>query len=260
MNILCCFKIVNDFDLIMERDWDAAGDGGVDLSYSKKLINCYDEAGLAAALRIKADAESHGDHASITAVTLGNGSFEGFFKNLFALGVERIIQIKAENLSPFAPKKTAEILFEATKDSRFDLIICGKQSADGANGLVPYLLAKLFSLPCIGSVRELSLENGAITALCDFGEGQCKKTVRAPAVFALGDSTKPYLPLATLKRKLAAANMSAEIIELSKDLQNPNPPPILRREKSQRHCVFIEGETCAEQAKKLLQLHPEVRP
>ncbi|MEG0941656.1 MAG: hypothetical protein RSE64_07130 [Oscillospiraceae bacterium] len=259
MNILCCFKIVNDLDLIMERDWDAAGSAGLDLSYAKKIINCFDEAGLETALRIKESAEKSGEAVSITAVTIGNGNFDGFFKNLFAVGIDKIIQIKSDTASPFNPKKTAEILCKAALDSDFNLIICGKQSADGASGMTPYLLARELSIPCISNVTELKYENGAIRALCDTGAGSCKKTVHIPALYTIGNSANPYLRMATLKRKLAVSKMSAEILELSEKPEEAAEPIELSRQKSTRKCVFIEGKTCAEMAKKLLADHPEVR-
>ena len=91
MNILCCFKLVNDLDLVMETDWQAASVSGVDLSYSKRIINCYDEAGLETALRIKDCAERCGEDVFISAVTVGDGNYDAFFKNLFAVGIGRIL-------------------------------------------------------------------------------------------------------------------------------------------------------------------------
>lgn len=262
MNILCCFKIVNDFDLVMEQDWLAASEGTPDLSYVKRVINCFDEAGLETALRIKDSAEKQGEAVFITAVTIGDGNYEAFFKNLFAAGVDRILQVRAHAASPFAPDGISSLLCEAAKRCDYDAVITGIQSADGANGLTPYLLAQKLAIPCIGHVTELQyLGNGLLRASSETGRGLRRATVGTRALYAVGNSVNPYLRMATLKRKLAVSQMSAEIIE-PEALPELNARDAglyaLSRAKKTRRCVFLAGETCEELAEKLLNDFPEV--
>ena len=262
MNILCCFKLVNDLDLVMEKDWQAASASGIDLSYVKRIINCYDEAGLETALRIKDCAESRGEEAFITAITVGDGNYDAFFKNLFAVGIGRILQVKMATGTPFAPNKISSVLFEAAKRCSYDAVITGIQSADGSNGLTPYLLAKKLEIPCIGNVNELQYSAGALRASCDTGHGLRRVTVNTCALYAIGNSATPYLRMATLKQKLAVSKMSAEVIELSEQTEygvEDSALCNLSREKKNRHCVFIQGESCEEKAKNLLTAYPEVR-
>jgi len=262
MNILCCFKLVNDLDLVMEKDWMAAGAAPVDMSYTKIVINCYDEAGLETALRIKDSAESLGERVSITAVTVGGGNFEAFFKNLFAVGIDRILQVKAPNDSPFTPDRISSIICEAAKLCKYDAVITGIQSADGSNGLTPYLLAEKLGIPCIDNVIELQYVNGALRASCDTGHGLRRATVGTCALYTIGNSANPYLRMATLKQKLSVSKMSAEIIERPELWESGGRDSALcalSREKKARHCVFIQGETCEEKAAALLEAYPEVR-
>lgn len=261
MNILCCFKLVNDLDLVMEKDWLSASTAAVDLSYVKKIINCYDEAGLETALRIKDVAEKQGEKVFITAITFGEGNYETFFKNLFAVGIDRIIQVNETSFPPFAPNKTASIICEAVKRCEYDAVITGMQSADGSNGLTPYLLAKKLEIPCISNVTELQYTSGALRASSDTGHGLRRATVSACALFAIGNSVNPYLRMATLKRKLAVSQMTAEIFELadiSESIGKYARLCDLSREKNERHCVFVQGESCEKKAENFLKAYPEV--
>lgn len=262
MNILCCFKLVNDLDLVTEKDWMTLSTSAIDLSYTKRIINCFDEAGLEAALRIKERAESFGEDVFITAITVGDGNYEAFFKNLFAVGIARILQVKMAADPPFAPDKISSILCEAVKRCDFDAVITGIASADGANGLTPYLLAKKLGIPCISNVTDLQYTNGALRVSCDTGRDLLRATVGTCALYAVGNSAHPYLRMATLKQKLAVSKMSVEVIEpseLSESDGNDAALCTLSREKKDRHCVFIQGETCEEKAKNLLAAYPEVR-
>ena len=262
MNILCCFKLVNDLDLVMEKDWMAADVSGIDLSYAKRIISCFDEAGLETALRIKDCAENLGEDVFITAITVGDGNYDAFFKNLFAVGIGRILQVKTLAASPFTPNKIASILCDAAKLCDFDAVITGIQSADGSNGLTPYFLSQKLGIPCISNVTELQYAGGVLRATCDNGRGIRRATVNTRALYAVGNSTNPYLRMATLKQKLAASKLSAEIIEPPQLLEgrgNDCELSQLSREKKDRHCVFIQGETCEELAKSLLAAYPEVK-
>lgn len=261
MNILCCFKIVNDLDLIMEKDWMTASASAVDLSYAKKIINCYDEAGLETAIRIKEHAQSFGEDVFITAITVGDGNFDAFFKNLFAVGIDRILQVKVSDNMSFTPDKVSSILCEAAKFCRYDAVITGISSADGSNGLTPYLLAKKLGIPCIGNVTEIQYTGGVLRAFCDTGRGLRRATVNVPALYAIGNSVNPYLRMATLKQKLAVSKLSAEVIELPVHLEHDNQDAVLfslKYEKSERHCVFIRGGGCQEMARNLIAAYPEV--
>ena len=261
MNILCCFKIVSDLDLVMERDWSSADKSGVDLSYVKKIISCFDEAGLETALRLKDIVEKQGETVHITAITVGSGKYDSFFKNLFAVGVEKIIQGTLPADMFFSPDRLSAYLSELAGGTKYDLVITGTQSADGANGLTPYYLANRLGVPCINNVSELQYTDGKLKATCDTENGVRRCTVKAPALFAIGNSVNPYLRMATLKQKLAVSTLSAEFHELSETsfIGNRDAELLsLSREKKERRCVFVEGETCEAKAAKLLEVYPEV--
>lgn len=262
MNILCCFKIVADYDKVVQRDWDTAQIPGPDLSYVGRIISCYDEAGLESALRIKDAAEKSGDTVSLSAVTLGNGSYDYFFRSLFALGFERIVQISLPEPVTFTPERVSSAICEVFEGQQFDAVICGVQSADGCGGTSPYLLAKKLAMPCIPNVIEIGYQKDSLRIRRETVSGESSATVSRPAVYAIGNSVNPFLRMATVKKRMAAAQCQPEIIEAADLGECENEPVVLQgfaHSKAGRGCVFVEGESCAQKAENLLKLCPEVK-
>lgn len=262
MELLCCFKIVADLDKVVARDWDSAPIPGPDISYVRKVISCYDEAGLETALRIKDSAEKSGNSVSLTAVTLGYGSYDYFFRSLFALGFQRIVQIRLPEPVVFAAERVSSAICQVFADRHFDAVICGVQSADSSGGTTPYLLAKKIGIPCIPNVIDMSYQNGALHISRETAHGESAATIKTAAVFAIGNSTSPYLRMATVKKRLAASAMCPEIVEAAALAPSCSEGLELlgfSKKKGNRSCVFVEGDTCMEKAENFLKLCPEVR-
>ncbi len=258
MNILCCFKISPDYDKVVSADWCAAKPPAPDTSYVPKELGCYDEAALEMALRLKDEAERAGVSVTVTAVTVGEGQCDHFARGLFALGVGRVVQLRLPQALDFQPGTVSEAIAEAFSDLRFDAVFCGAQSSEGG-GMTPYLLAKKFEMPCLPNVTELHYHQNGLRVTRETFNGESEVTVTAPAVYAVFNSRHPFLRMATVKKRLAVADMGAEIMEFSASV--PERFALLRfsYDAGGRPCVFVEGESCMEKAEKLLQLCPEVR-
>ena len=252
MNILCCFKIVNDLDAVIEQDWLNADRDGVDVSYAKRVVSCYDEGALECALRVKDEAGNAGVNVRITAVTVGNGDYEVFFKNMFAVGIDRITQISTDEELPFSPERTAERIAKYVSDDSYDAVLTGMQSADGANGTTPYLLADMLGMPCINHVTTLHFTPRGLCVSFDTGWSRRSGTVSVPALFAVGNSECPYLRIATLREKLGVSSMAAQMVADSDgSVCGRREPCSLTREKRSRNCVILDGEDAGEKAGKL---------
>ncbi len=262
MELLCCFKIVPDYEKVVSRDWLSAPLTGPDVSYVPRIISCFDEAGLEAALRLKDSAEKCGVSAAITAITVGSGSYDYFFRSLFAAGVQHIIQVPIAEPSAFSPGEIAEAICSNLPQKTFDAIICGARSADSCLGAVPYLLAKRLGLPCLPNVLELGCHQQGISALWELERGTCSAVVSTPAVYAVGNSPHPYLRMATVKKRLAAANLSPLVAQPFCPCRSGEEPFELLKlspRRSSRSCIFIEGDDCLQKAQELLKLCPEVK-
>ena len=245
MKLLVCFKIVRDFDSVMAKDWEKAGTAAFDLSYAMKQISCYDEAALETALRIKdADQET-----VVEAITIGNEDYDFFYRNLFAVGIDRIIQLRCEEDLTFRPHKVAERISSYARD--YDLILTGTKDSMGENGRVYTCLSSLLSYPCLGSVSSVRKdENGLVVTYHSQGR---RKTVllHDKAVLAIGDSINPYLRMATLREKLKAKNRKAEIFDVNTEGEDDYVIETLYQERKDRHCRFIEGKDTETKMKEL---------
>lgn len=260
MEILCCFKIAPELDKVLLSDWVDVSPSGPKLDYVPRAIGCYDEAGLETALHIRDAAEKLGETVNITCVTLGGGDYGYFFRWLFALEVNRIVQIKTERDLTFSPRAVAEAVCGVFSDRRFDAVICGVQSADGNNGLTPYLIAKGMGLPCIPNVTEIDFEPAGLRVSREVRGGSRTAKITAPAVYAVGNSLNPFLRLSTMKKRLAAAGTPFETVELTA-LSDAAATAVTFMPKSVGEgCTFVSGDSAAEKAQSLLKLCPEVRP
>lgn len=254
MNILVCFKIVNDFETVMEKDWENTASDDFDISYTKRIIDCYDEAALECALRIRDAALSGTDPVQITSVTIGNGAYDIFYRNMFAVGISRIIQIKTDKDMRFTPYLAASALAKIAEG--YDAIIMGCQSSEGNNGQTQYALAHLLGWPCISNVVGIKVREGGLRVRYEREGGFRSATVKTPAVYAMGNSDCPYLRVATLREKLAVAKSTPEIIEYP-DLEICEKLPrdfaldSLYRRKTKRQCSFIQGDTSYDKALEL---------
>ena len=138
MKICVCFKIVPDLDQVLESDWRDLSQG-LDTSYVKKMINCFDETALEMALRLKETAADTG--AACTAVTVGGG-LASLMKGLYAVGYDRVVNIPLEHRE-FCPETVAALLADFIKSGDFDLVLFGKQAGMADSGMVPPLSAEL---------------------------------------------------------------------------------------------------------------------
>ena len=253
MKILVCFKIVQDLDTVMEKDWDEAALSGWDIGYTKKVINCYDEAALECALRLRDTVRGQGGQAEVTAVTIGSCG-EIFYKNMFAVGIQRVLEIAApEQDLRFSPNLVAAELARAA--GGYDLILCGRQNSMGDNGATPFALGWALGIPCIPNAVSLVWKAGALGVMIERENGIRRAQLALPAVVAVGNSDTPYLRVATLREKLAVSKMKPEVWnweEPAAYFLPPDPKPVsLFREKIQKKNRIIDGKDALAAAQEL---------
>ncbi|MBQ9562626.1 MAG: hypothetical protein IJU99_04160 [Lachnospiraceae bacterium] len=250
MRIIVCFKVTQDLESVMKRDWEQASLEAFDISYTQKELNCYDEAALEAALRLQDTLRASGEEAVVDAVTIGNGNYDIFYKNMFAVGVNQIFQIHTEEDLTWRPDAVAGLLAEAAQP--YDAVFLGSKNAMGENGLTPYLLAGRLGRPCLNQVISVRCAEGGLRAVCERDAGELHATVRQPAVYAFGNSDTPYLRVATLREKLAVKGKKAEHLERSPEGKEGFRACRLFQESLVKECTFLEGESAEEKARGLL--------
>lgn len=245
MKILVCFKIEHDLDSVMERDWAEASLETFDISYTQRMINCYDEAALECALRLKDAGGAQGREVQVDAVTVGAGRNDLFYKNMFAVGIQNILQLETRGDLRFCPGRVAQVI--AQRAGGYDLILTGRQTSSGGNGSVPFALARLLKLPCVSNVVRLEWAETGLRVKFETDWGFRSGTLAGPAVCAVGNSNSPYLRVATLREKLSVSSKCPQIIpvelpETAAGLGADPVPVALRREKRGRACRMLTGD------------------
>lgn len=238
MKILVSFKVVPQWDRILEEDW-AHFTPNSDIAYAGAGFNCFDESALELGLRIKDSLAVRGETASCTAVSLGRTLSGQLVQSLYAAGYDRVILLKGENLE-FCPQAVAKELSAFARDEDYDLILTGAAAGMADTGTVPALLAAELGLPFLPECGDISAGTGdEISATVQGVQGLWKCTAKLPLAVSVGNSSA-MLRAVSLKTRLAASGKACEIIETRALAQNV-VSPVLHRPDSDRSCKMLDG-------------------
>ncbi len=251
IKILTAFKVVDDFDDILPDDWENLGTASPDTSYSKRILNCFDEAALENALLLKDKYISAGESVQLTALTVCPGYSSHIIKNLPAIKFDRVCVIETTADLRFDPLATASLIGDfAQADGGFDLILTGKQAPPANSSIVPFALAGLLNMDLISDVVEFSVSEHptriGVTHALD--EGVAVESAALPLVCTMGNTTHSYLRVPTLREKLATKSYSPEEYEAIPSANGGFVLKSLMREHDERQCEFVGGSTPGEMA------------
>ncbi|MDK2876527.1 MAG: electron transfer flavoprotein beta subunit [Archaeoglobaceae archaeon] len=148
-----------------------AGDGkSLSLGTAVFDINDWDRYAIEEAIRIK---EKMGGEV----VVVGVGNSEDTLRKCLAMGADRAIKIPFEGgLDAY---QTAEVICEAIKNEKFDMIFAGLMSQDLNNSQVGVILAAMLGLPFATAVTALEIGNGTVTVKREI-EGGYQEVVQLP--------------------------------------------------------------------------------
>ncbi len=140
------------------------------------IINPYDEwYALVRALELK----EAGTAATVNLVTVGGADAEPVIRKALALGGDEAIRIDADNGDPSA---VASQIATYAKSENYDLILCGKESIDYNNGVVPAMIAEHLDLDYVGFATSLKLEGNTATLTREIEGGEEKVEASLPLV------------------------------------------------------------------------------
>jgi electron transfer flavoprotein beta subunit len=237
MKIIVCLKEVVDTNLNL----------GFGLSHQVVFqeglplrLNPDDAEALARALVLKQPDKDA--QVEITLISIGPERVEAYLRDGLALGADRAIRIRGEDLGELSSYQKAEVLSQAVSLFGADLVLTGARSLDTGNGQVGPLMAAWLNLPCVGEVVgfELAGEQRGITLTRDTGRGTREKVqCSLPAVIAVkGEGKLPYAALDKLLEsqyseitRLTPADLGMSPVELKNDptrvtgLSYPRPRP-----------------------------------
>ncbi len=126
----------------------------LDRANARSVFNPPDMHALEMALQIK---ERHG--GSVTVLSMGPPLFEKYLRLALCMGADRAVLLSDRAFGGADTLGTSRTLAAGIeKLGRFDLILCGEESSDGATGQVPPGIAEWLDLPQVTYALELDLD------------------------------------------------------------------------------------------------------
>jgi len=120
------------------------------------VLDPYSEYAVEAALRLK---DIHG--GQVTAISLGTGLLREVIKKPLSMGADELILLEDDAFAGGDSWSTAYALSMAIKKiGNYDLILCGRQSADWNAGQVGSGIAEMLCLPSITVARKIDVSDG----------------------------------------------------------------------------------------------------
>ena len=207
MNMIVCSKQVLDPEAPPASfKIDAASNKVVPPSGVPPVISPFDEQAVEAALRIK---DSQG--GKITVLSLGNNLLRDVVKKPLSMGADELILLEDEAFEGGDSWSTAYALSMAIKKiGEFDLIFCGRQSADWDAGQVGSGIAELLGIPSVTVAKKVELVDGKARVERVISDGYQVIEVALPALITVSNELGEAR-YATLKGIMAAAKKQPTI-------------------------------------------------
>lgn len=149
--------------------------------------NPFDDWAVETALRLNENAASGEKLGEITVVTFGPSDAVQQLRQFLAMGADRgvLVETPEDVLDSWV---VARGLAAVTKTESPDLVVMGKQSADGESGAVGPMLADLLGWPCSTGVMAIQVEpDGKLLVRREADGGVIVQRITAPAVITVTD-------------------------------------------------------------------------
>lgn len=216
MNVLICFKVVPDLNMLSDEDWIVNTSLEVDISFARVILNCFDESAIEMGLKLRDEFQASNSKCYLTAMTVGDESADPYLKTLNSLKFEKTVRINTNEDLRFWPEIIAEVVSQfASKVEEQDVFLFGRQSDVGNNAKTPLLVAEKLGYPCVTQVIEITKDTDKtlnVISLTD--DGILKQTIATPCVLSIGNAPKTYMRVPTLKDRMTYGKKPIEILDL----------------------------------------------
>ncbi len=256
MNIIVCTKQVMDSEAPPARFMvDTATNRLILPTDIPPVIDPYSEYALEAALKLRDKYAG-----TITAICLGNNLLREVIKKPLSMGADELVLLEDELFADGDSWLTAKILAIAiTKIGAYDIILCGRQSADRDAGQVGSGIAEILKLPVITVARKIDIAGGKVLVERVTDDGYETIETTLPTVITVSNEIgEPRYPTI---RGIMAAKKKEPTIWKSADLGiEPSELGVggfrshlvkLLKPVYEGKCEIIEGETPEEAASNL---------
>lgn len=162
-------------------------------------INPFDKRALTRAIQLVKEFSGQ-----VVVLTMGPPQAQEALVEALAMGADRAVHLLGREFAGADTLATARAIAAACKILGFDLILCGKYSADSETAQVPPMLAEMLDIPQITAVTELvvSADAGSVTARREIDQGF--ETLSAPLPVLLTAAERLTKPI-----RIAPADLEA---------------------------------------------------
>ncbi|MEE9593426.1 MAG: electron transfer flavoprotein subunit beta/FixA family protein [Thermoplasmata archaeon] len=163
----------------------------LDRAAAENVLNPPDKNALEVALSLK---EAHG--GTVTLISMGPPLFKEYLELCLGMGADRAILLSDRAFAGADTFPTSLTLARAVqKLGRFDLVICGEESADSSTGQVPPGLAEWLGVPQITFVDDVRVQEDSVIARRALGSSYEVLAAPMPAVVSVVvGSNEPRFP------------------------------------------------------------------
>lgn len=224
MKIVVCIKRVPDTATKVRIGAAGKAIETADVQY---VISPYDEFAIEEAVQIK---ERDGS-SEVTIVSMGPDAAQQDIRKALAFGADQGIHIVTDG-DPLDPFVAAQNLADVIRTIGPDLVLFGRQSADGQSAQVGPMTARLLGLPCVTDVVKLEFEGESMTSEREVESGRERCRTKLPAAVTtqkgLNDPRYPSLKgiMAAKKKSITRAepkSFDSGVTLTSLELPPPRP-------------------------------------
>ena len=149
--------------------------------------NPFDDWAVETALRLTENASTNERVGDILVASLGPADTATTMRQFLAMGADRgcLVEVDDDQLDAFLVARALKALVEK---EGIDLVVMGKQSADGESGAVAPVLAEYLGWPQATAAMTVAVEEGGALAISQEADGGVKRIqVTPPAVISVTD-------------------------------------------------------------------------
>ena len=250
MHILACVKQILDPEIattvfrVNEEKKEVVPIPGM-----SPVISPFDAQAVEAGMRLK-DADP--DNIKLTVASMGGEAARAVLKQGLAMGADEAVLLSDPAFEGADAVSTARALTAAIKKlGDVDLVITGRQAADGDVGVVGLGVAELLGVPAITFVRDVKLENGKLTVERMLEDGFETVETPLPAVITIAHELgKPrYTSLRETMKAARKPTQAWKVDDLgvaASSVGAPGARRVLERlfiPVNDIQCEFIEAES-----------------
>ncbi len=177
----------------------------------ENILNPFDEYAIEEALRLK---ETLGGDTTVTILTMAPQSGVDVVRKALGMGADNAAMLSDDAIGGSDTMSTAYLLALSLKHIGFDLVLCGTQSTDAINSIVPAAVAERLRIPALTYAKKLHVSGNSIEIQRETESGYWRVVAQLPALVSVTKGiNEPRYP--TLKGIMGAKKKEIAMLTLA---------------------------------------------